>query len=214
MKISDNYNSSVQSYWKEVNKYPVLSEEENLNLIREYLATKNPVLRNKLVCHNLRLVAKIATQIKTIPANYLDLIQEGNIGLTVGIEKFDESKKVPVANYLALWIRAYMKRFLTKNIRLIKLSNDVQKKVFWNLSKVRARLEAQGISATPELIAAELNVKVSDVIYMINFMNQESSIFDDEGKPYPLEDSGEIPSAACERQEFNCKLKSLLDFFL
>ncbi len=160
MKISDNYNSSVQSYWKEVNKYPVLSEEENLNLIREYLATKNPVLRNKLVCHNLRLVAKIATQIKTIPANYLDLIQEGNIGLTVGIEKFDESKKVPVANYLALWIRAYMKRFLTKNIRLIKLSNDVQKKVFWNLSKVRARLEAQGISATPELIAAELNVKV------------------------------------------------------
>mgnify|MGYP003481331326 FL=1 len=76
MKISDNYNSSVQSYWKEVNKYPVLSEEENLNLIREYLATKNPVLRNKLVCHNLRLVAKIATQIKTIPANDLDLIQE------------------------------------------------------------------------------------------------------------------------------------------
>jgi RNA polymerase sigma-32 factor len=97
----------------------------------------------------------------------MDLVQEGNIGLMQAVKRYDPYRGVKLSSYAAWWIRAYILRFILNNWRLVKLgTTQAQRKLFFNLRKTRAELQAMGIDPTNAEVAKSLNVPESDVAEM------------------------------------------------
>jgi RNA polymerase sigma-32 factor len=157
----------LQAYMRDVQRYPLLSPEETQQLAVKYVQTGDVEAARKLVASNLRLVVKIAFDYRRAYRNILDLIQEGNIGLMQAVKKYDPYRGVKLSSYAAWWIRAYILRFILNNWRLVKLgTTQAQRKLFFNLKKEKARLSAQGIEPTHELIADRLQVTADEVMHM------------------------------------------------
>jgi RNA polymerase sigma-32 factor len=110
--------------------------------------------------------------------NILDLIQEGNIGLMQALKKFDPHHGIKLSSYASFWIRAYILRFILDNWRLVKIgTTQAQRKLFFNLKKEKAKLEALGYAAEPKQLAAAMGVKEKEVIQMDQRMsNWEASL--------------------------------------
>jgi len=158
----------LSAYMREVQRHALLSPDEEHKLAVDY--QKNPedlAAAARLVTANLRLVVKIAYEYRRAYKNMMDLVQEGNIGLMQAVKKYDPYRGVKLSSYAAWWIRAYMLRFILNNSRLVKLgTTQAQRKLFFNLSKEKARLSAMGIEPTDAEIAKRLNVAESEVAEM------------------------------------------------
>lgn len=158
----------LSAYMREVQRHPLLSADEQHQLAVTY--QKNPedlAAAARLVTANLRLVVKIAYEYRRAYKNMMDLIQEGNIGLMQAVKKYDPYRGVKLSSYAAWWIRAYMLRFILNNWRLVKLgTTQAQRKLFFNLSKEKAKLTAMGIEPTDAEIAKRLNVAEAEVAEM------------------------------------------------
>lgn len=169
----------LQKYLQEISKYPVLSREEEEAIAKAYYETKDPRLAYKLVISNLRLVAKIALEFQKFWAyNFLDLIQEGNLGLLQAVKKFDPYKGVKFSYYASFWIRAYMLKYIMDNWKLVKLgTTQAQRKLFYKLRKEKERLAQLGFEPTAQKIAQQLGVKESEVEEMeMRLLSQDLSI--------------------------------------
>lgn len=146
----------------------LLSKEEEFELAREYLRTRDPAIREMLVRANLRLVVKIAHE--HLFGQYerlLDLIQEGNLGLLRGIERFDPERGMKLSSYAAWWIRAYILKHIIENARMVKIGTTAaQRRLFYSLGREKRRLERMGISPDAKKIAERLGVRVRDVEQM------------------------------------------------
>lgn len=154
-------------YMRDVQRYPLLSKEEEYDLAVQYLENGDVEAAKRLVTSNLRLVVKIAYDYRQAYKNILDLVQEGNIGLMQAVRKYDPYKGVKLSSYAAWWIRAYILRYILNNHRLVKVgTTQAQRKLFFNLQKEKARLSAMGIEPTAEVIAERLNVPERDVVSM------------------------------------------------
>jgi RNA polymerase sigma-32 factor len=158
----------LRSYFHEIQKYPLLSREEEHDLAIRFKETGDREAAYKLITSNLRLVVKIALEFqRSWMSNLLDLIQEGNLGLMQAIQKFDPYRGVKLSSYASYWIKAYILKFLLDNWRLIKIgTTQAQRKLFFNLSKEKERLDRLGFEPTPRLIAENLDVTEADVIEM------------------------------------------------
>jgi len=109
----------------------------------------------------------IARQYQRAFRNLLDLIQEGNIGLMEAVRNFDPYRGVRFPSYAVWWVRAYIIRYIMNNWRMVKIgTTQAQRKLFFNLQKERERLEAEGFSPEPKLIAQHLGVKEEEVVEM------------------------------------------------
>jgi RNA polymerase sigma-32 factor len=154
-------------YMRDVQRYTLLSKEEEHDLAVRFLEEDDLEAAKRLVTSNLRLVVKIAYDYRQAYKNILDLVQEGNIGLMQAVKKYDPYKGVKLSSYAAWWIRAYMLRYILNNHRLVKVgTTQAQRKLFFNLQKEKARLSAMGIEPTAEVIAENLNVPERDVVSM------------------------------------------------
>ncbi len=158
----------LQQYLEEISRYPLLTKEEEQNLTKLYHETKDPKIASRIVTANLRLVVKIALDFQKFwMQNFLDLIQEGNIGLMQAVRKFDPYKGVKFSYYASFWIKAYMLKFIMDNWRLVKIgTTQAQRKLFYNLNKEKDRLYALGFDPVPKLISDRLNVSEKEVIDM------------------------------------------------
>ncbi len=158
---------ALQVYMDAVNRYPLLSPEEEHELAVRYREQGDLEAARRLVLSNLRLVVKIAYDYRRAYKNLLDLVQEGNIGLMQAVKKFDPYRGVKLSSYAAWWIRAYILRYILNNWRLVKVgTTQAQRKLFFNLQKEKARLAAMGIEPTPERIAERLDVSPEEVASM------------------------------------------------
>jgi RNA polymerase sigma-32 factor len=158
---------ALQAYMRDVHRYNVLDAETQRQLAVQYRETGDVDAARQLVTSNLRLVVKIAYDYRRAYRNVMDLIQEGNIGLMQAVKKYDPYKGVKLSSYAAWWIRAYILRFVLNNWRLVKLgTTQAQRKLFFNLSKEKARLSAMGIEPTAENIAERLEVSTEEVASM------------------------------------------------
>ena len=169
----------LQKYLQEISKYPVLSREEEEKIAKAYYETKDPRLAYKLVVSNLRLVVKIALEFQKFWAyNFLDLIQEGNLGLLQAVKKFDPYKGVKFSYYASFWIKAYILKYIMDNWKLVKMgTTQAQRKLFYKLRKEKERLSALGFEPTPAEIAKRLGVKEKEVEEMEQRMfSQDVSI--------------------------------------
>ena len=104
--------------------------------------------------------------------NFMDLIQEGNVGLVQATKKFDPYRGVKFSYYAAYWIRAYILKFIMDNWRLVKIgTTQAQRKLFFSLNKEKKLLESQGFKPEVKLLAERLNVKESEVVEMSQRMD-------------------------------------------
>ena len=158
----------LQRYLAEINRYPLLHPDEEKRLAKEYLETGNPDAAYQLITANLRLVVKIALDFQRYwTKNLLDLIQEGNIGLMQAVKKFDPYRGIKLSYYASFWIKAYILKFIMDNWKLVKIgTTQAQRKLFYNLRKEKEKLESQGFTPGPKLLAQRLNVKEQEIIEM------------------------------------------------
>jgi RNA polymerase sigma-32 factor len=157
----------LQRYLAEVRKYPFLSKEEELQLFHDYRTTGNREAAVKLILANLRVSLAIAGEYLHSGADFMDLIQEGNVGLMQAIRKFDPTKNVRFHSYAAWWVRAYVLRYLLNTYRLVKIgTTQDQRKLFYNLNKEKRKLEREGFVPDTKLLADRLNVRERDVVEM------------------------------------------------
>jgi len=168
----------MAAYLREVQRHPLLTVEETHELATTFLKTQDPAIAARLVTANLRLVVKIAYEYRRAYKNIMDLVQEGNIGLMQAVKRYDPYRGVKLSSYAAWWIRAYILRFILNNWRLVKLgTTQAQRKLFFNLRKKRAELEAMGITPSHAEIAKSLNVPEADVAEMeVRLGSNENSL--------------------------------------
>lgn len=165
--------SPLDLYLAEMGKYPLLSPDEERELTLKYFHEGDAQAGRKLVVHNLRLVVKMAYKYRRAWASVLDLIQEGNVGLVEAVGRFDPYKGAKFSTYATFWIRAYMLRYLLEHSRTVRISRTrVGRKLFFQLSRERAKLQAMGIEPGSRLLAERLGVKQEDLEEVARHMDQ------------------------------------------
>lgn len=207
---------AMAAYMREVQRHPQLSPEETKTLAIEFLENQDPDIAARLVTANLRLVVKIAYEYRRAYKNIMDLVQEGNIGLMQAVKHYDPYRGVKLSSYSALWIRAYILRFILNNWRLVKLgTTQAQRKLFYNLNKKRNELQARGIDPTHADIARELNVSESDVAEMDVRLSQsegslDAPVGDADGRSISRVDLMPSPNLGPQEQVESSELNQLL----
>jgi len=157
----------LQRYLAEIRRFPLLSREEEHRLAVEYKEYRNVEAAYKLVTANLRLVVMIAREYQKAFKTLLDLIQEGNMGLMEAVKNFDPYRGVRFPSYAVWWIRAYMIRYIMNDWRMVKIgTTQAQRKLFFNLQKEKEKIEKEGLTPGPKLLAQRLNVKEDEVVEM------------------------------------------------
>lgn len=111
----------LRTYFTQIKKIPLLSFEEELELSKQIQAGDSSA-RQKLIEANLRLVVKIACSYRTPDVAFMDIIQEGNMGLIYATEKYDYKRHLRFSTYAHWWIRQFITRFLTNKRRAKRLS--------------------------------------------------------------------------------------------
>ncbi|MFT5040024.1 MAG: RNA polymerase sigma-32 factor [Hyphomicrobiaceae bacterium] len=158
---------ALSRYLAEIRQYPVLDREAEHVIAVRYAEDGDSEAAVKLVTANLRLVVMVAREYQRAFHNLLDLIQEGNVGLLEAVKQFDPYRGVRFPSYAVWWVRAYIIRYVMNNFRMVKVgTTQAQRRLFFNLQKERARLEAEGFAPTVSLIAENLGVKEREVIEM------------------------------------------------
>jgi RNA polymerase sigma-32 factor len=214
---------ALQMYMREVQRHPLLSPQEEHKLAVHYAKSGDVEAAAKLVTANLRLVVKIAYEYRRAYRNMMDLIQEGNIGLMQAVKRYDPYRGVKLSSYAAWWIRAYMLRFILNNWRMVKIgTTQAQRKLFFNLSKEKARLSALGIEPSHAEIAKRLNVDEKDVVEMDRRLSRgdaslDASVSESDGKPTTRMDllpaAGVGPDLIAEGSEIQEIVRERLDEF-
>ncbi len=152
-----NETDSQKIYRKEVDRYKLLTREEELDLAKRMIQGDNEA-RELLINSNLRLVIYLAHKL-TDDKNLLpDLIQTGNMGLIRATKTFDPTRGVRFTSYAADWIIKNMSQYIRDNRSLIKIgTTQVQRKIFSNLNKIIRKLEHEGTEPSDEMIAERMN---------------------------------------------------------
>jgi RNA polymerase sigma-32 factor len=157
----------LQRYLAEIRRFKILSREEEHDLAVQYKEYGDLEAAYKLVTANLRLVVMIAREYQKAFKTLLDLIQEGNMGLMEAVKNFDPYRGVRFPSYAVWWIRAYMIRYIMNDWRMVKIgTTQAQRKLFFNLQKEKEKLEAEGLTPGPKLLAQRLQVKEDEVVEM------------------------------------------------
>jgi RNA polymerase sigma-32 factor len=156
---------AVGTYLRSMVHLPRLEPAVQDQLLRAYHSSRDPALARRLVLANLRLVVKIAGEYRRSGADLRDLVQEGVLGLMRAVEKFDPAQQVKLSTYAALWIRAHLLRYLTRNWRQVKIgTTQAQRRIFFNLPGELRRLAQEDTDESPAaVIAARLRVRPDEV---------------------------------------------------
>ena len=178
MVVEEN---GIYAYLEQIKKFPVLTEDEEKKLITDFQTKGDLLAAQKLITSHLRLAAKIALTYRRYGLPMSDVISEANLGLMQAVKKFDMDKKVRLATYAIWWIKAAVNDYILRSWSLVKIGTvAAQKKLFYNLSRIKARL---GLYENKELepkvvkaIAHELMVDEKAVTEMNRRIGGDSSL--------------------------------------
>ncbi|HSY54287.1 MAG TPA: RNA polymerase sigma factor RpoD/SigA [Opitutaceae bacterium] len=157
--------SSLQLYFQEIAKTPLLTIQEEIDLARR-IRRGNKAARDHMIKANLRLVVKIAMDYKDFGLPLLDLISEGNIGLIKAVERFDPRKGGKLSTYAAWWIKQSIKRALANQSKTIRLPVHLVDKISKMRKTAMALTEQFGREPTDEELARELQIPTSKVAHL------------------------------------------------
>ena len=206
---------SLESYIQTVNRFPLLSEEQEMRLARQLREHDDLGAARELVLSHLRLVVSIARGYLGYGLPHADLIQEGNVGLMKAVKRFDPDRGVRLVSFAVHWIRAEIHEYILRNWRMVKIATTkAQRKLFFNLRSMKKGLGSLSRDET-EAMARQLNVKVSDVSEMeMRLGGQDLSlepIGEDEedgfGPISYLTNPDEEPGRILEHEQANCTIR-------
>jgi len=153
----------VRMYLREIGKIPLLTYDEELDLAKKIL-TGDEEVKQKLAESNLRLVVSIAKKYVGRGMLFLDLIQEGNMGLIKAVEKFDYTKGYKFSTYATWWIRQAITRAIADQARTIRIPVHMVETINKLIRTSRHLLQKNGREPTPEEIAEEMEIPVEKVM--------------------------------------------------
>ncbi|MCC7405839.1 MAG: RNA polymerase factor sigma-32 [Bdellovibrionales bacterium] len=165
LSISD----PVARYMAEVNRYPLLTREQEEEVAKRYYETKDPRLAEVLVTSNLRFVVKVAAEYSKFGSRLIDLIQEGNVGLMHAVREFNPYKGVKLITYAVWWIRGYIQEYLMRQYSLVRIgTTQNQRKLFYQLQREKQELDRLGEEAGIKQISGRLGIPEDEVADMRN----------------------------------------------
>ena len=164
MSFVDNLNvdDPVKMFLKEIGKIRLLTFEEE-NMLAERMVNGDKLAKQQLIESNLRLVVSIAKKYIGRGMNFLDLIQEGNLGLIKAVDKFDQTKGYKFSTYATWWIRQAITRAIADQARTIRIPVHMVETINKLIKTSRHLLQTLGREPTPEEIAVELEMPVEKV---------------------------------------------------
>ena len=165
----------VKVYLKEIGRVPLLTNEEEIELAERMMAG-DPIAKKRLSEANLRLVVSIAKRYVGRGMQFLDLIQEGNLGLIKAVEKFDHSKGFKFSTYATWWIRQAITRAIADQARTIRIPVHMVETIT-RVKKVSSQLlHKNGHEPTAEEVAAEINMPADKVREIIRIAQEPVSL--------------------------------------
>ncbi len=153
---------TIKIYLREISQIPLLTPEEEVKLARK-VWRKDKAARQKMIESNLRLVVSIAKRYINRGLPFLDLIEEGNIGLIKAVERFQYKKGFKFSTYASWWIRQAIERALVNQTRTIRLPIHVDEKINRFIKVLREQIQAKGREPTMDELAAVMDTTVEKV---------------------------------------------------
>jgi RNA polymerase sigma-32 factor len=176
---------SLDSYIQTVNRFPILSQQEETDLARRLRDHEDLDAARELIVSHLRVVVSVARGYLGYGLQQADLIQEGNIGLMKAVKRFDPERGVRLVSFAVHWIRAEMHEFILRNWRLVKIATTkAQRKLFFNLRSMKSGLNTLSHDEV-KAMAATLGVKPAEVVEMETRLGGQDVALE------PLNDDGE-----------------------
>ena len=170
---------SLKAYFQQIKSTPLLSFEEELDLSRKIMKG-DELAREKLIKANLRLVVKIAKAYASPDVSFLDVVQEGNLGLIKAAGKYDYRKNVRFSTYAAWWIKQSIVRALSNKRRSIRLPHRKEE----SLKKIQKAYYAltQSLQQKPtiEQVSKEVGMQADEVSALLNASNSVASLDSDD----------------------------------
>ncbi len=224
----------VRMYLKEIGKVPLLTAEEEIELAKR-MEEGDEDAKKRLAEANLRLVVSIAKRYVGRGMLFLDLIQEGNLGLIKAVEKFDYRKGYKFSTYATWWIRQAITRAIADQARTIRIPVHMVETINKLIRVSRQLLQELGREPTPEEIAKEMNMPVDRVREILKISQEPVSLetpigeeedshlgdfIQDDNVPVPAdaaaftllrEQLGEVLDTLTEREQKVLKLRFGLD---
>mgnify|MGYP000460668782 CR=1 FL=1 len=225
LSVPDGVSSDdpVRLYLKEIGKYPLLTTEEEIALakqIAEGTPEEQAAAKKKLSEANLRLVVSIAKRYVGRGMQFLDLIQEGNLGLIKAAEKFDYTKGYKFSTYATWWVRQAITRAIADQARTIRIPVHMVETINKLIRVNRQLAQELGRDPTPAEIAKEMGISESKVREIIKMAQEPVSLetpigeeedshlgdfIEDENAPAPAE----VASNAMMREQLQEVLHTL-----
>ena len=168
-------NDPVRMYLKEIGNIPLLTQEEEIELAKEMKAGSKKAVK-KMAEANLRLVVSIAKRYVGRGMQFLDLIQEGNVGLIKAVEKYDYTKGYKFSTYATWWIRQAITRSIADQARTIRIPVHMVETINKLIRVSRQLLQELGREPTPEEIAKEMDMPVERVREILKISQEPVSL--------------------------------------
>ncbi|BBO19599.1 RNA polymerase sigma factor RpoH [Candidatus Desulfobacillus denitrificans] len=200
---------NLESYIQAANRFPLLSEAEEVALARRFRHEGDIEAARGLVLSHLRLVVSVARGYLGYGLPHADLIQEGNVGLMKAVKRYDPERGVRLVSFAIHWIKAEIHEYILRNWRLVKIATTkAQRKLFFNLRSLKQGLNTMS-SEEVGAVARQLGVKPEEVREMETRLSgrdiaMEGGAEDDDESFAPiayLADPAEEPSEALANRE-------------
>ena len=181
-RISVSPESNLSRYLQEIRKFPMLTPEIEYSLAERFHSSDDMDAAHQMVNSHLRLVAKIAMGYRGYGLPIGELISEGNVGMMQAVKRFDHTRGFRLATYAMWWIRAAIQEYILHSWSLVKMGTTAsQKKLFFNLRKLKGQMQAiEEGDLPPEIvtkISTKLKVSEADVMSMNSRMaSQDHSL--------------------------------------
>lgn len=212
----------LTAYLARLNYIEPLPADEQQQLAERYINQGDLDAAKMLILTNLRLVVKLAREYQRRWTNLLDLIQEGNVGLSEAVTRYDPYRGVKFTSYAQYWIRAMILNYLMNHLHPVKIgSSRAGRKLFYNLKKARRALIQQGhANPSPALIAEYLDVDEKEVVRVAAQLDAPPVFLDAQAPGHEKTTIGELmqsssvsPEEAVGQTEFSSRLREVIDSF-
>jgi RNA polymerase sigma-32 factor len=207
----------LSRYLQQIRQFPMLQPDEEYMLAKRWREHGDRDAAHRLVTSHLRLVAKIAMGYRGYGLPISEVISEGNVGLMQAVKRFEPEKGFRLATYAMWWIKASIQEFILRSWSLVKMGTTAnQKKLFFNLRKVKGQIQAlEDGDLRPDQvkeIATRLGVPEDDVVSMNRRLSGDASLnaplrVDSEGEwqDWLIDDHDDQETTLAEREELSLR---------